>query len=163
MEGLGSWQITNGQEMSTATVGGFVMFGDYSWTDYDFSCQATHPAAKGTISLFVRESNRYSGYAVQFGVGETESFISDLGNNRLKQIGKPEEGLKPETQYKLTVKVRGDKIDCLVDGKSVFSATDGEHRSGRVGVKGTGIKFRDFEVLDPDGKVLFQGIPLRKN
>jgi hypothetical protein len=163
----GEWTLED-QEFFTKSEDGFLMLGDLSWTDYDFCCQARHEGANGAITLIVRGQAQASGsYFAQFGIGDAESVVYRQTARRLDPIVKGKGGLQPATWHKLTVKVRGKKIECRVEEKPVVevtddNVTDDKLSAGCIGVKGARIRFKDIQVVDPAGKVLWQGPPSPK-
>ena len=135
--------------------------GDPSWTDYDFSCQAWRDREKGNFALVVRlQAQVPSAYIAQFGIGELGSFLYRWMGGPLYKLGEGQGGLKAGTWHKLTVKVRGNKIECFVDGTKVIEATDDKYPTGGIGLRGgVGIRFKEVRVTDADGKELMRGVP----
>jgi hypothetical protein len=158
--GNGKWKI-DGPEL-IAPGDNFVTFGDAAWKDYDFSCQARYDGVDGFVVLLARgEAQTQSAYFAQFGIGNAKSFLFNMAGKRLdpNAIVEGQGGLKPETWHKLTVKVRGNKIICLADDKTVMEATDDKHPAGFVGFGGVnGVRIKDLRVVDPNGKPLFEGL-----
>jgi hypothetical protein len=157
--GNNKWKI-DGQELIVTAEDTILTFGPLNWTDYDFSCQARYEGANGAIALIVRsDAQCQNAYVAQFGIGNIGSSVFSVPIMRLDPIHKGDGGLKPQTWYKLTVKVRGNKIECLVDGKTVVEMTGDRHPAGRVGVGGgIGVRFTNVQVTDPDGKVLLEDL-----
>ncbi len=158
--GNGKWKI-DGPEL-IAPGHNYVTFGEAAWKDYDFSCQARYDGVDGSVVLMARgEAQSQSAYFAQFGIGNAKSFLFNMAGKRLdpNPIVEGQGGLKPETWHKLTVKVRGNKIVCLADDKTVIEATDDKHPAGFVGFGGVnGVRIKDLRVVDPNGKPLFEGL-----
>ena len=67
-----------------------------------------------------------------------------------------------EQWHKLQVKVRGEEFQCFCDGNLIVQGRDPEYRKGRVGIRarnGWAARFRNIKVTDPEGKVLWEGLP----
>jgi serine/threonine protein kinase len=146
-----------------------VLFGDPSWTDYDFSLKAITNAnpsvserghSTATFGAQVRSATSTSFVQMQFG----------LSGNNINQIyindGEPQRRfgrVEPDHVYNIRIQVRGPDFHFFVDDEEWFSThnTLASLSHGRVGISSASPaqRFRDFKVTAPDGKVLWSGLP----
>jgi len=137
-------------------------FGDFTWKDYDFSCEAKKVGGFGEMGIVYRVTNTGRGEFILGrwgGIFESAGAVDLEGYRRLldRNAGKVQDG----RWYKLGVRIRGTRFQCFVDDKLAFDFDDPKHPQGGVGVRtwSTLVRFRNFRVTDPDGKVLFEGLP----
>lgn len=168
-EGLELVQSTNTRDCR-------IFFGDPDWENYDFSVEA-------------RRISGMEGMALMFGVQDEHRFLNFLmagwQNTRqwlerieyLKEPSKDNEpprgnekftylvpnhyrSLQANRWYKLKVEVRGHRYRCFIDDQLVYSFEDDKPARGAVGLRTWArYRFRNLRVTDPDGNVLWSGVP----
>jgi hypothetical protein len=163
--GTGRWRI-DGQEIVQDTQGpgpAWLFFGDPAWTDYDFDLEVQRIAGREGAGIVVRAAEPEKLYLVNLGGWGNESFAVEslTDGNWQTHSPKPPGGLEPGRWYRVRVEVRGEHFRCLLDGKPILEATDGQHARGCVGLRSwdTANRFRNLKVTDPQGKVLWEGLP----
>ncbi len=59
------------------------------------------------------------------------------------------------------IRVRGESVECSLDGTQLFKHTDRRYAAGGVGFStwASSAEFKDVKITDPDGKVLWEGLP----
>jgi WD40 repeat protein len=162
----GDWRIEGDELVQTLLVeGGELVFGDFTWKDYDFSARVKEVSDGGMISLLYRVT----------GKGRSEFTISNGPRNATDYAKTVESGkragwewrpgsLQRDRWHRMRVRVRGANCQCFLDGQVVFEYDlDGKDWSmcGAVGIamSRTAARFDTIEVTDPKGKVLFRGLP----
>ncbi len=139
-----------------------ILFGDPSWTDYDFEAEAEALAGGTGMGLAFRATR--PGRRLDAGIGGFDNTKHVLvkyeeGKGPLAfsfTPGKAEKG----RWYKLRVEVRAHRIRFFLDGKRVLYGFCEEYSRGCVGLvtNGCSARFRNMKVTDPGGSVLFEGV-----
>jgi formylglycine-generating enzyme required for sulfatase activity len=155
----GVWEIDKGELVGTAK-GFAILFGDSAWTDYDFSVEAKRTALNDGFGLFVRAPEKLVG-AGEFVLGGFFNREHYVGTRGSKVARKEPGAIKTGEWYTALVRVRGNRIQCLLNGVKLF---DMEHQflpAGYVGLVSwqSPFRFRNIKVTAPDGKVLLEGLP----
>ena len=160
----GDWAIDKEELVQRSRDAGSctLMFGDTAWKDYDFSCEVLKLSGRGEIGQVYRVSNegrsefmlgRYDGF------WESALSIEGTSNTRLRE--RRTAALIADRWYKMEVRLRGDHYRGFLDGEPAFDFKTSKNPEGGVGVRSwrTATKFRNFRVTDPNGKLLFEGLP----
>jgi Protein kinase domain/PEGA domain/Putative zinc-finger len=147
-----------------------VLFGDISWTDYDFTVTAKPVSARYGFAVVFRSrspASRYE-YVVQ-GTKSKECIVRAFRLGKEIDEGLVELRLSPNQWYTARVKVRGRRIQCFlsdgVDEVKLLDLEDDNSPNGQVGLKtlcgldGTEWRFKNIKVTAPDGTVLWEGPP----
>jgi hypothetical protein len=154
-----------------------VLFGDTRWTDYDFTVKAMRVGGADGFSLVMRSTDDKDHIVVALAmlrnqlvdvvpippgrICEAQS-IKANGRNLLQTHTL---GLSSDRWYTASVRVRGDHIECFLQGDGgpdkVFDFQDTNHPVGRVGlqVSRSNYRFKDIRVTAPDGTLLWEGPP----
>ena len=159
---FGDWK-RDGDELVQAalTRDGLLLFGDFTWTDYDFSAEVKAVSDTGCCCLRYRVT---AGEHNEFGLinwhGSKDFLAVTQGGKHTRLEDRPG-GFKLGTWYSLRVRVRGKQCQCFRDGKLIFDREDDLGPRGAVGFRTevTAVRFRNILVTDPDGKALFAGLP----
>jgi serine/threonine protein kinase/WD40 repeat protein len=137
-------------------------FGDFAWTDYDFSCEGSVVWGNGEIGLNYRVSG--TGNA-QFVLGRYDRTWESATSIERGNYGRLQErrtvALQAGAWYRLKVRLRGEHCECFLNEQPVFAFDDAKNPRGAVGLWmwSTAARFRNLRVTDPAGKVLFEGLP----
>lgn len=161
---------------------GTLLFGDPTWTDYDFTAQVKFAEPVPGASLLVRNDWEYDGrrrpdglpsavrvcgvfpfafsgntvFAIE-GYRDGPGYLRDgLPRDELNPL------LKPGVWHTALVKVRGDTVQTYLNGQALREAKPPMPARGGVGLRAiedTAVRFTNIKVTAPDGKVLFQGLP----
>ena len=139
-----------------------LMFGDTTWKDYDFSCEVMKVSGQGEIGQVYRVSNegRSEFMLGRYNGAWGESTFSIEGTNTWYRVTRTA-ALAADRWYKMEVRLRGNHYRGFLDGEPAFDFKTSKNPEGGVGVRSwrTVAKFRNFRVTDPDGKLLFEGMP----
>jgi hypothetical protein len=147
-----------------------IVFGDPAWTDYNFVCECKVVGGYGEVgqTFRVTEAGRY-----EWVLGRWNGHNFSLGSmardqEKVERVwwapldrADPDKKLDVDRWYTLEIRVRGSKIECLVDAASIVKADHERYKEGRVGLRTfkTHARYRNLKVTDPAGKVLFEGLP----
>jgi serine/threonine protein kinase/formylglycine-generating enzyme required for sulfatase activity len=167
----GEWRIENDElvqpTLASSSRGNgneapLLVFGETTLSNYE-------------LTLEVKKTGGSGGLGVSFhwlGPGHRRAF--SLGGNRWINLdyhyngkwGREDgngKGLSYSSNrwYSLTVKVRGDTFQIYLDGVLQFEQTDARFTHGRICLltDTAAARFRRIKVSDPQGKVLFEGLP----
>jgi hypothetical protein len=160
----GDWSIDGAEIVQDNARGGDceIVFGDPAWTDYNFVCEGQVVRGRGEISetFRVNDAGRYE-WVIGRWTFDCESLGSVTKDGLERVRWRKTNRLEPGRWYKLEARVRGKSIECLLDGTSVFTAEHDRHPAGRIGLRtyDTQARYRNLKVTDPDGKILFEGLP----
>jgi uncharacterized protein (TIGR03067 family) len=169
VKGHSQWS-RDGDELSVSRVGAnlpLVLFGDYLWTDYDFTVDALRTNGDHGFVLHVRDTSEtgMNGFNCWYlGAGEECRFNERSGLEEKVLRSFPHK-LTSNRWYTARVRVRGSRFQCfLKDGDqeiTIFDLDDKRHPNGRVGLQSawSAWRFKNIKVTDPDGNVLWEGPP----
>jgi len=139
-----------------------IWFGDQAWTDYDFSVRIKSED-RGMLFVHVRQRPDRGYYEYKLG---TRTFPEDKVNLNYKGANaninvRTTSDLASDRWHDVRISVRGNRIQCFLDGQQTFDVADSVHPYGSVGLRAwsTTCRFRDIKVTAPDGKVLWEGLP----
>jgi eukaryotic-like serine/threonine-protein kinase len=160
---VGPWQI-DGQELVQPSVAGehILLFGDQKWADYDVELEAKATGGRDELDVVVRAAgvNDFT-LGVLGGWDNTKHGILPMvGGQWRTAVVAPRKTSSAKWQ-KIKVEVRGRTCRLFVDGSVVVQAVDVPAAVGQVGLRtfGTAGRFRSIKVTDPNGNVLFKGLP----
>ena len=163
---VGDWRI-NGDELVQEQLGKasrVIIFGDPSWSEYDFSFQAQSVGGSHGFKAILQAQNPQT--FREFSAGNYSNTAYDLeATYRGKWSRGP--GMHRNGQiafnrwYDVRIEVRGPEVACYVDGKRFFRERDQRFTHGRVGLATYDAKarFRNIRVTTPDGATLWEGLP----
>jgi hypothetical protein len=151
-----------------------VLFGDPDWTNYDFTVDLLCDQGKGAANLFFRGTKQgesaivfvipaaAKACSVEFWGGSSDADGPEVENaDRFKFVLRK--------WYTVRIRVRGDRCVCSVlagdEGVISLNFKDGGHPRGMVGLSTweSSYRFKNMKVIAPDGKVLFEGLPVLPN
>jgi predicted Ser/Thr protein kinase len=158
----GDWKI-EGDELVQASLFADcqLIFGDFTWKDYDFSCEAKKVGGTEGVGLLYHAT----------GAGYSDFFVGAYSNKVVcarctqrgitSQLARRDGGFEKDRWYKLRVRLRGAHCQCFLDDELVFEHEDTKNTQGAVGfwTWTTSVRFKNIRVTAPDGKVLFEGLP----
>ena len=166
----GRWQIEYG-EVSQMGMGTDqrLLFGDTTWTDYEFTLEAQKIGGSEGFLILFRETDPAAHYWYNLGGwGNTVHRLEKAIHGQAREAVGPSVREKIETGrwYHIRVRCEGDHIQIWLGDRLVFDYTDtrSPNLRGRVGIGtwATQAKFRNLKVTGLDGKVLFEGLPNSK-
>jgi len=159
----GAWR-REGEELVQMTRGTDVRLclGDPKWTDYDFTFEEKHPPVPCAVGALVRSPNIKRGLMLTIDWGWRTYNIHFLKENASPIIENGRWRLDNREWHEFSFKVRGQHLQCWHDKVQVVDRIVPEMpREGAVGFRtwGVPVRFRNIKVHDPDGKVLWEGMP----
>jgi tRNA A-37 threonylcarbamoyl transferase component Bud32 len=166
----GEWSI-DGDELvqSDADIEfAYLNFGDKNWTDYDFEVDAMRTAGRLSAAPAVRQDgpNFYL-----FALGHGPQSLAEVhlaeadGDRPWRELARADQALSDNEWYHFRVSVRGSHLECWIEHPmlttKLFDLDDNQHGRGRVGLRTvhSAYRFKNLRVTDPDGKVLWEGLP----
>ena len=153
-----------------------VFFGEFQWTDYDFTVDLMGIGGQvhGSVYLYCRSTDRdqfrnTNLIELKIPLGESPASLSASAyDSATSRSLLPTTGIYPldiPKWYSVHIKVRGSQIEySLRDGPRVVAqispVTIQGHLNGRVGLgtKSASCRFKNIRVLALDGKVLCDGV-----
>jgi serine/threonine protein kinase len=172
----GQWRIEN-QELvqgdKSAPLAA-ILFGDTTWRDYDFSFDFLADAGKPAegkpddgnpnAGAYVRAQGPGTTYLWVLGADKNQRTIIDTAI-KFKLVGRPgtaSHSINTGRWYKAMVRVRDGRLWAYLDDEVVLANLPiPYHREGMVGLftRATSARFRNLLVVNPDGRVLWDGLP----
>jgi serine/threonine protein kinase/tetratricopeptide (TPR) repeat protein len=156
----GTWRV-EGEDLVQASAeqgGKSMVFGDPSWSDYDFEVEVKGIGGTNVWIFFdyVDPSNHcnfYPGPGNDHGLGTVVD-----GHVTHKSV---RGSLQPDRWYKVKIEVRGPEARCFLEGEKVLDHFEARLTKGKVGLGGweTVSHFRNIEVRSTTGEILWQGLP----
>ncbi len=144
-----------------------LVFGDASWTDYDYTLEARKTGGSEGFLVLFRVQNEKDFYWCNLGGWQNQRHAIERGVSERGRWGvvgpEKRDSIRTDHWYTIRVKCVGLHFTVWLDGEKVIDFTDDDrgHRSGAVGIGtwSTRAQFRNLKVASLDGKVLFEGVP----
>ncbi len=159
----GDWKIEGNELVQGAPVEqSQVVFGDFTWTDYDLFAEVNQVRDNGHIHLLFRVSSAGHNAILIANEGASARFKADCWRwGRRTQITERPGGMARGRWCRLRVRVRGPRCQCFIDDREVLDYEDARNTQGAVGFQTckTSARFQAIRVTDPSGKVLLDGLP----
>jgi serine/threonine protein kinase len=161
---VGQWRVEGDELIQEDTTTPFpdIFFGDFEWTDYDFSFLVQRTKGNDLFALHCRGFDRNS-----------FKFQAGSYGNRQSQLLYFDKGVWTEVQRspfslrngacRVTFRVRGNRYQAILNDRVIADYVDPAHisRQGRVGLGSTAsaYRFSKIEVRSATGKLLWTGPP----
>jgi hypothetical protein len=182
---FGAWQIENGELGQRQWAwGSRILFGDKTWTDYDFTVDAQMTDRDCGFGLMVRNSGlkphvhpqdgtiRHKDLLIFVvgGYANTHHYVEQIIDEKGQELARkglgPDQRLKMGEWYTARASVRGNRLQCYLKSgnqqeEKLFDLFPDAPPAGLVGLMAwdAPFKFRNIKVTDPSGKVLLEGLP----
>ncbi|HTN73964.1 MAG TPA: protein kinase [Pirellulaceae bacterium] len=161
----GDWTI-HGDEVvqTTKLMSALLFFGSRDWQEFDYSCELWHGTEDVGISMLVQanDSRNYV-YAEYGGYKNSYSDLQSFENSIFNRLGIVRQTIPTDRWTPVLVKVRGHEIEVFVDGQLTIHGKrkPQDDTSGYIGLRtfNGGARFRKIKVVDPAGKLLWEGFP----
>ncbi len=143
-----------------------LLIGNPNWTDYDFTLEARKDEGyEGFLVLFRATDEDHFYWLNAGGWGNSQHCIEkEVGGNRKVITPFIQGKIDQNTWIPIRVSVRGNRMEVFLNNKILYNYTDSIHPllKGSVGIGSwsTSVSFRNLKVTDPDGKVLYNGLPV---
>jgi hypothetical protein len=160
----GDWKADGAQLVQTKAMKQWavVVFGDPSWSSYDFTFSTKGEGAQAVAGAFHWGALTDHYQLVLSGDPKQGCALNFMASG--KRDAHP--GMNRKTQavtnrwYDVRIEVRGSDFRCFVDGTLLFTDHHPGFSKGRVALAAMGpARFRDIKVSSPDGKMLWDGLP----
>jgi formylglycine-generating enzyme required for sulfatase activity/serine/threonine protein kinase len=162
----GEWAIESDELVQPTLAMGderpVVVLGEESLSNYDLSLEVKKTGGRDSLGIFFHWLG--PGHHREFsllGNGGTQLLYRYNGkigreNGNWKRLS-----LSSNRWYSLKVETRGDTFRAYLDGVLQFEQTDARFTHGRICLftNSAAARFRRIQVSDPQGKVLFEGLP----
>ena len=138
-----------------------LLFGDFTWKDFDFSCEAKKVGGNADVGLIYHATGAGSSEFNRGGANNTVDFVRSAEGGNLGVLTSRPGVMQTGRWYKLRVRLRGTHCECFLDDQLLFAYAETKNRRGAVGVRTwvAAARFRNLRVTDPAGRVLFEGLP----
>jgi serine/threonine protein kinase len=159
--GNGEWELVDNEIRQTKDdpTNCLLVFGDPSWTDYDFRVVAKGPSAIGVAFRMAKDET--GNLFVIGGMNNTNHNLQHW--NPHSWLPSVPGSVNAENWYQITVKVRGHHCDCFIGDTLTLQYEDDDNvaLNGAVGLRtwGQPVNYRDVRVMTPEGRVLLEGLP----
>ncbi len=168
--GRGKWSIENGILTGKSNSSALV-FGDLAWTDYDFEFEYRVVTGPPEIGAAIRQGNGSGG--VGFKIGTVSGTIDLWQSGDTKPIDWSRKRLPVRDWHRVVIEIRGSRVQCFVGHAALPQGEPVIRRMVKVGDKGhvefgigypdqsyaAEIQFRNVEVRDKNGGILWSGLP----
>ena len=166
---VGQWPIANNELVMDSEKAGWLTFGDPTWSEYDLKVEACCKKIGLSYNLLFHCSDTKHYWLMQIGNYGPKNF--DLvahapGLNGWKDSSRR---YRPDTMHGLSdvwqtieIKARRENVTVLVDGDVIASSSHPELTHGGIGFHhfSNGVThWRNLEVRQPDGTLLWKGFP----
>jgi hypothetical protein len=181
----GAWNIKDQELVQPYMVwGARLLFGERTWTDYDFMVDAQMTGGNCGFGLMVRNSggklyvhrqdgtSRHKDHLIFLvgGFGNTHHYLEQVLDSKGKLLCNtglgPGRRLRKGEWYTARVSVRGNRVQCYLkqanrEEEKLFDVITHAPPAGLVGLMtwDAPFRFRNIKVTDPAGKVLLEGLP----
>jgi len=142
-----------------------LIFGDPSWTDYEFTLEARKDGGYEGFLILFRAAGEENFYWMNLGGwGNSQHALEKEVNGQREVITEFIKGSVPEKSWvPIRIKVSGSRIEVSMNGETILTYEDSENplKNGAVGLGswGTAVSYRNLRVTSPDGQVLYQALP----
>jgi serine/threonine protein kinase/tetratricopeptide (TPR) repeat protein len=158
----GDWRIEGDELVQSSGEGpASLQFGDTAWSEYDLTVDVNSVQGnEGNWTLIhcngANNVNFYPG-----GNANTAHGLGILTDGRAERATVPG-SITHGVWYTVKLEVRGASVVCFLDGWEVMRNASLPHSQGQVGLGTffTVARFRNLKITAPDGKTLWEGLPV---
>jgi len=161
-----NWKISHGIISQSEKLSDVkLIFGDPSWTDYEFTLEARKDSGyEGFLVLFRATGDNNYYWLNLGGWGNSQHTIEKEINNKRDVIAPFIKGSIPEKEWiPIRIVVKGNQMQAYLNNQELYNYTDTIHPilSGAVGIGSwsTSVSYRNLKVTDPKGNLLYSGLP----
>ncbi len=148
-----------------------LVFGDANWSHYDLSLEVkkdTEAVDGRRFTIVFHRSNDktkcwYSGYSNAHEIASAVDgrWSRDWERRRGNWVWSRKDELQDGRWYPVKIEVRGRSVTCYFDNSLMFDDAHPSLSHGRIGLGSyrAQARFRRIKITDPNGRVLFEGLP----
>src|SRR5262249_26131503 len=141
----------------------WLYFGDTTWADYDLEVEVQKVRGFDGGGVGVRMTGPENSYLFNLGGwGNQKQAVECEGDGQRFTLAPARAGgLQTGRWHRVRIEVRGDHLRGLLDDEVILDLRDNHHARGQVGLRSWNNvnRFRNIKVTDPDGRVLWEGLP----
>ncbi len=158
----GKWRIEGNELVQEELIADCQLaFGDWTWRDYDFTCEVNKVRGLADVGLIYRLTGMGRALFIRGGMNNNLDLVrSGSGISRNVVQSRPEV-MEMGRWYKMAVRLRGSSCSCYLDDTLLFQYEETNNPRGAVGLLTSlaAARFRNLRVTDPAGNLLFEGLP----
>jgi formylglycine-generating enzyme required for sulfatase activity/serine/threonine protein kinase len=162
----GEWRIEN-DELVQPTLAApkdlcpLFVFGEETLSNYDLTLEAKKTGGRHGIGVFFHWLGAEHFREFNLWANKDTNFPYTYNGKAGRETGPKELHYASNRWYSLKFEARGDRFRVYVDGVLQFDQTDARFTRGRICLVtwGTTARFRRIKISDPQGLVLFEGLP----
>jgi alpha-N-arabinofuranosidase len=142
-----------------------LIFGDPSWTDYEFTLEARKDGGYEGFLILFRAADEENFYWMNLGGwGNSQHALEKEVKGRREVVTDFVKGSVAENKWMpIKVKVTGNRIEVFMNGEAILNYSDSNQPllAGGIGIGswGTAVSYRNLKVTSGDGKILYQAMP----
>jgi hypothetical protein len=158
--GTGRWKM-EGDELVQANADAdfaLLVFGDPSWTDYDMTVDVQRVQGNGSCRVAFRCQDCLNNY--QIGLDPKNYWATYRVDGKGKDLEKARQWLMGGAWHTVSLKLRGRRLECFIDGQQFHSSDKVIYLQGYVWLFTVGnvsMRFRNLKITDKDGRPLVGG------
>ncbi len=160
----GEWRIENDElvqpTLATGEFGPVLAFGEATLSNYDLNLEAKKTGGRGPLGICFHwlGPGHYRSFLLAWNgwLNSEHAYNGKWGRDNAISLK-----YSSNRWYSLKVEVRGDTFRAYLDGVLQFEQTDARFTNGRMCLFTdiAAARFRRIKVSDPQGNVLFEGLP----
>jgi serine/threonine protein kinase len=161
--GSGRWQV-EGDELvqdNPDADAASILFGNPSWEDYDLTVEVKRVKGDGLFILNFRCQDCANKCQLALDLGRQITSLNYIVARKYHRGGPDVAWAMDDGWHKLTVRLRGQKAECLIDDAVIHSADPIVYRRGYVGLflsRNTSMRFKNLKIHDKEGRALVNGV-----
>ncbi len=162
----GEWKIQGDELISTGARGtARLIFGDPTWSEYDFSFAAKQLGGKFGFQSFLGVVDAQNRRMFEVGAfSNVKHLVVQIENDKWSRRTLSEQPgtISFQEFHTVRIEVRRDRRTYFLDGKQWLNERAENPQPGRLGfgtARDTSVCFRDIRVTSLDGNILWQGSP----
>lgn len=167
LDDRGYWSTAQGElRQATMAQNARFLFGDPTWTDYEFRAEAMKTGGLEGFLVIVRADEQGAFYWANLGgwSNQAHQLEHEAAPGRRRPVGpRPAGRIEANRWYALRVRCEGPRLQVWIDDQLVLDFTDGPGATlrGRIGLGTwhTTARFRNLRVSALDGRELWSGLP----
>jgi alpha-L-arabinofuranosidase len=160
----GDWQAVDGAWRQKSNADNAWMWtGDKTWRDYTLTVKARKlVGAEGFLVPFAVQDDQNFTWWNLGGWGNQRTAIEHCRGGGKRELGSVPVRIETGRWYDIRIELRGDKVDCWLDGKKLQSATLGGPRRTFFSTVGFDAKANEFivKLVNPTDAAVSAGVKL---
>jgi Sulfatase-modifying factor enzyme 1 len=161
----GQWSIENDELVQPKLAAGhehpLIVLGEPALSHYDLTLEAKETGGNEALGIFFHWLGPRHYRKFFLAANRELNFSYSYDGKWSREDGRKRLSYSSNQWYSLKLEVRGDTFRAYLDGVLQFEQIDERFTHGRICLftNDTAARFRRIKVTDPQGKVLFEGLP----